>query len=145
MNAIEYGALIRRITSNVNEYVGRICSEYGITYGQFEYFILIFMNPGINQLAISRRKSVGKASVTKALKSLEHGGFISRSIDPHDRRNIRCFISENGKGIAEKLIQISPTIESNLFLGFSDNEKSLLYEYLLKLEKNSRRLPTLDT
>ena len=140
MKAIEYGALIRGITSNMNEYIREVCFEHGIKYGQFEYFIIIVMTPGINQLEISKIKNVGKASVTKTLKQLEKDQFIIRKVDQTDKRNIRCFVSGKGKKIADTLIVISSKIESNLFFNFSDKEKSKFYEYLLKLNKNSENL-----
>lgn len=143
MKAVEYGSLIRGITSNMNEYIGNCCEVYGIKSGQFEYFILIFMTPGINQLEISKIKNVGKASVTKALKQLEKKNLIARKIDPKDRRNIRCYISDEGLLISDNLMKISSEIESKLFLGFSNNDMSAFYHNLKKLEDNSKKL--LDT
>ena len=144
MKAIEYEVLIRTILSNMNEYIGNICGEYGIKYGQFEYFILILLTPGINQLEISRMKNVGKASVTKALKQLEEQGLIDRKVDSSDKRNILCFVSSKGNIIAKNLLQISSNVESKLFSGFSDDDMSIFYNYLQKLAANSENLLLLD-
>lgn len=143
MEAIEYGTLIRTLTSNLNAYVGNQCESYGIKQGQFEYFLLIAWNPGINQLDIAKRKNVGKSAVTKALKVLEGDGFIYRISHPEDKRQSQCFLTEKGQGITPKLNAISSDIGGELFAGFSGEEKDLFYNLLIRLVHNSEELPSL--
>ncbi len=140
MEAIEYGALIRSITSNLNNYIGKACQEHGIQQGQFEYFLIIAWQPGINQLEIARKKNVGKAAVTKALKILESDGFIVRTIDSNDKRNIICHLTKKGEGIMPILKNISANIQGQLFQGFQDKDMTLFYEYLCRLVVNSSQL-----
>jgi DNA-binding MarR family transcriptional regulator len=140
MTVREFGILIREITANANQYVGAQAAEYGIKYGQFEYFLLIFNEPGINQLELARKKGVGKASVTKALKKLEEQGFINRTVDAEDKRNLRCYVTEKGAAIADELIGLSAHIETDIFAGFSEEEKEQFYSYLQRLLNNTRRM-----
>lgn len=140
MEANDFGKLIRGITSNVNLYIGSEIEQYGIKQGQFEYFLLIYSSPGINQLEIGKLKNVGKASVTKALKILEEDGFIKREADEKDRRNTLCFISEKGEAIVDDLLHVKLNAEHNLFEGFSEQDKKVLFGYLLKLYKNTEKL-----
>lgn len=140
MRTIEYGSLIRGITSNINQYINQRSMEVGIAYGQFEYFMLIHTHPGIHQLAISRMKLVGKASVTKAVKALEQQGFIQREEDPTDRRNTCCFVTDAGRIIADQLIGLTSTIEQELFAGFQEQDKEQFFFYLDRLYENTKTL-----
>lgn len=140
MEASDFGKLIRGITSNVNNYISEKIEPYGIKQGQFEYFLLIFMSPGINQLELGKLKHVGKASVTKALKILEEDGFIKRVNDSNDKRNTLCYVSEKGEKIAEHLIKIREIAETEMFIGFTESERVELFNYLKKLMKNSEGL-----
>lgn len=140
MEAKDFGKMIRGITSNVNYYISSNIEKYGIKQGQFEYFLLIYSTPGINQLELGKMKNVGKASVTKALKILEEDGFIKRVTDKNDRRNILCYITEKGDMIADELIHIKTNTEKDLFDNFSQHDKELLFEYLSKLYYNSQKL-----
>ena len=142
MEGKDFGKLIRGITLNVNCFIGSNIEQYGIKQGQFEYFLLIFSIPGINQLEIGRLKNVGKASVTKALKILEEDGFIRRETDEIDRRNTLCYITPKGEAIVEDLLNVKTKAESRLFDGFSEDDKKHLFEYLVKLHKNSELLAT---
>lgn len=54
------GKLIRGITSNVNQYLEERMAPHGIGHGQFEYFILIASNEGINQNELSKLRALVK-------------------------------------------------------------------------------------
>lgn len=140
MEAKDFGKLIRGITSNVNYYIGAKIEPYGIKQGQFEYFLLIYSSPGINQLELGKMKNVGKASVTKALKILEEDGFIMRVTDENDKRNTLCYVSEEGEAIVENLIRVKSNAENDMFIDFSEKDKQQLFSYLIKLLKNSENL-----
>lgn len=134
--------MIRAITSNTNNYIGAKIEKYGIKHGQFEYFLLIYSSPGINQIELAKLKSVGKASVTKALKILEDEGFIRRVSDDLDKRNTLCYITEKGEIIADDLLQIKSEAEKVLFDRFTEDGKEALYKHLFLLHQNSEMLVT---
>ena len=140
MKAMEYGSLIRGITSRMNDYIGKISAKYGISSGQFEYFMLIYQKPGINQLELAKIKNVGKASVTKATSLLENDGFIRREPSEADRRYMLCTVTEKGQATAEKLLHIHDHIQSSLFTNFTEKDKIQLFKYLTILSKNAGSL-----
>lgn len=140
MEISDYGTLIRGITANINQFISSRLKKYGIRQGQYEYFLLIYASPGINQLDLARLKGVGKASVTKALKILESNGFITRKIDNNDKRNYMCHVSEKGNRIIESIKDIKAEAEMDLFNGFSESEKEVLYNCLFRLHGNSKKL-----
>lgn len=140
MKINDYGFLFRGITSNVNLFISSKIEKYGIRQGQFEYFLLIFSSPGINQLELARRKNVGKASVTKALKILEDDGFIRRTADDKDKRNFLCYITEKGEKIVKDLMDVRANTEADIFEGLTDEDKSAFYNYLTKIYHNSEKL-----
>lgn len=137
MEIKDYGKILRSIIANINNYISSQVEKYGIKQGQYEYFLLIYSSPGINQLELARLKNVGKASVTKALKILEEDGFIKRVTDENDRRNILCFITEKGEAIVDDLIIVKRNVEEELFKGFNEEDKDIFYEYLSLFHKNS--------
>lgn len=137
MEGKDFGKLIRTMTANINLFIGANIEQYGIKQGQFEYFLLIFSFPGINQLELARMKNVGKASVTKALKILDEGGYILREQDENDKRNYRCYVSSKGEAIADHLIQVKKNAESKIFEEFSEQDKEVLFKYLKLMCGNS--------
>lgn len=140
MEMKDFGKLIRGITSNVNYYISVEIERYGIKQGQFEYFLLIYSSPGINQLELARLKNVGKASVTKALKILEEDGFILRETDEKDKRNTLCYITKKGNKIVDNLMNVKTNAEEGLFKGFKDEDIVAFYKYLSLMHRNSETL-----
>jgi DNA-binding MarR family transcriptional regulator len=136
----DFGKIIRAITLNTNQYIGSKIEKYGIKQGQFEYFLLINACPGINQLELARLKSVGKASVTKALKILEDEGFVRREIDGNDRRNALCYVTAKGETVADDLLKIKADAERVLFRNFTEQDIESLYKGLSLLLLNSEHL-----
>jgi len=124
----------------MNYYIGSKIEKYGIKQGQYEYFLLVYSMPGINQLELSKLKNVGKASVTKALKILEKDGLIKRVTDENDRRNTLCYITEKGGTIVDDLFDVRSNVESVIFEGLDDQEKKALFGYLSQVCSNSEKL-----
>jgi DNA-binding MarR family transcriptional regulator len=140
IKANEVGHLIRGITTNVNLYIGSKIEKLGISQGQYEYFLLIYNAPGINQLELSLMKGVGKASVTKALKILEKDGFVTRVTDQHDKRNSLCYVTPKGEAIVQELLNVRTDVEKDLFDGFSLADLETFIVHLTRLHKNAQGL-----
>ncbi len=136
----DFGIYIRTINNQVNGFISSQVKQYGIRQGQMDYFLMISMKPGINQLELSNMKNVGKAAVTKALKVLEDEGLVKRVVDEEDRRNIKCYVTEKGAGIVDELNLVKEKAEKTLFEGFSDEELEAFGVYLRRLVENSGKL-----
>lgn len=134
------GRFIRGITSNVNQYLEKKMTPHGIGHGQFEYFILIAFNEGINQNDLAKFKSVGKASVTKAIKILEKKGFIERLVDEKDKRNYKLYCTVKGKSIVEGFGDYQTVVEETVFEGMSSDEIEKITKYLEHIYRNSSKL-----
>jgi DNA-binding MarR family transcriptional regulator len=85
-------------------------------------------------------KKVGKASVTKAIKKLEEDNFVRREVDQKDKRNFNCYVTEKGEKIIDELMKVKMNVEVDLFDGFSEKDKTSLYQYLSLLHNNSEKL-----
>lgn len=140
MTKRDFGPLIRTIVADVNDYIDREVTIFGIRQGQVEYFLLISQMPGINQLEISGFMQVGKTAVTKALKILEKEGYIERIPDPEDKRFLKCFMSAKGKVLTEGLTDFRERLEGQIFQGISEDEVNQLMYLLGKVKVNAESL-----
>ena len=136
----EYRMLLQSIITSTNDSITKQVKKYGLNQGQVDYLVLIAKYPNINQLDLTKKKKVGKASVTKALKLLEVNGFISREVDPYDKRNFMCTVTTKGEHIISDLIQIKRQTTEILFSDFTKEEMDVFYSQLIKLEKNANKL-----
>ena len=137
MDIIKIGYLMRTIVYNINSYLSLKLEPYGIGSGQFEYFMLIHINDGINQKRLADVKGVGKASVTKAVDILMGKGLVYRSINLDDKRNFSLHCTKKGKDIVADLLSYRNELESILFNDFSDAEKIELLDLMNKMKINT--------
>ena len=140
MDVPKTGHMIRMIISNINNSISEKVAPFGINGGQFEYFIFIFQNEGINQNQLAKIKNVGKASVTKAVKILEEKGFIFRSVDEADKRNYKLYTTEKGKKYIDDMLNQKEVMEQIIFDGFTSEEKEQLTSLLTRMLNNSEKL-----
>lgn len=139
MNAFNIGKKIRGITRNVKTFINQELKNYKISEGQFEYFIIIYENEGINQKDLASLMNVGKASVTKAIKKLLEEGLIERKVNEKDQRNYGLYISEKGKPYFEIFKHVSTEITETMLKDFSNKEIATLQNLLTKLHENSKK------
>ena len=132
------GKMIRSTENNVRNYINKELEEFNISDGQFQYFIIISDNEGINQNELANLMNVGKTSVTKAIKILLSEGIIDRQIDINDKRNYGLYISSKGKSYLSIFNKIATNINNVVFNEFDEDELKVLKKLLSKMCENSK-------
>lgn len=110
--------------------------EIHLQRGQFVFVTRVCENPGINQIDLSNRLKVDKATTTKAVQKLIDEGYVKKERDEKDKRMWRLYPTE-------KAISVYPTIidEENrniavCFNNFSESKKLQVYDLVKKMREN---------
>ena len=88
-----------------------------------------------SQKELAEHMNITPAAVTGALKKLESGGYIERTIGGDNRYN-EITITPLGKNIVSETRAMFSKIDTSLFIGFSDDEIIDLIKYLEKIQIN---------
>ncbi|MDC7222849.1 MAG: MarR family transcriptional regulator [Spirochaetales bacterium] len=131
------GLHLRAINRNMRQLLDGELKQSGISEGQLEYLVTICEKEGINQKELAESLDVGKASVTKAIKILESGGFIQRRKDEKDSRNFCLTTTPAGRALGEECIAKVSRVFGKMIQGFSEEELSLLTKLLAQLHRQS--------
>lgn len=140
MNGFQLGRLLRGSTTLIKKFINEELVNYPISEGQFEYFIMIHQNQGINQKDLGQMVHTGKAAVTKAIKKLLDEDLIYRKIDEKDQRNYGLYISDKGKDYIEVFHSIAGKINTAVLGNFTQEEMDTLYDLMKKMYENAERL-----
>lgn len=140
MNAFDIGKNIRIITRNIKKSIDKGLEDFDISEGQFEYFMIISKNNGINQRELAETMHVSKAGVTKAIKKLLSAGLIMRVKDENDLRNYSLYVTEKGKTLAKRFEGYENKIGEMMFMNISDKEIEMLYSIIARMKENSLKL-----
>ena len=80
--------------------------ELGITYTQYITLLVLWEKDGINMNEIGDRVCLDSGTLTPLLKKLESNGFIERKRPKEDERNIIVTLTDKGKELKEKAVDI---------------------------------------
>ena len=118
-------------------YMVKELEPYGIGSGQFDFLMVLYRRDGISQETLAKALKVSKATSTRAIQSLEKGGYVYRQVDEEDRRAYKVYLTEKGKEmrgvVLEKLLVFVDTLLSD----FAPDEKE---EFRQLLQKAVRKL-----
>ncbi len=89
-----YSAAIYRLTQSI---FNNKLKELEITGGQYDFFLVIAQNEGINQKELCERLYVEKSTTAKAVKQLETKGYIYKNQVEKDKRHSSLHLTEKGR------------------------------------------------
>ena len=78
----------------------------GLTYPQYLVMLVLWENDAILVKEIGARLFLDSGTLPPLLKRLESNGLVSRTRDPHDERQVRIALSEQGRALRGPASQI---------------------------------------
>lgn len=133
----------REITKKIL-YIGKLhkqrMTELVAEFGMFAcdpplfLYLSKYKNPTQKELADNLNVSAPTMSVT--LQRMEKAGFISRRPDDLDARVTRVGLTEKGENLAISAKNALKILEDELMQGFSEEEKTLFFDFLQRSAKN---------
>ncbi len=118
-------------------YFDHCFEQYGIGSGHFVYLIVLYRKDGLNQDTMSKLLHIDKANTTRALMKLESLGYITRKINPCDKRSYIVYLTERGRSIEQAVKQELQNWELLITGGMTVEERIASYDLLRKMAENA--------
>lgn len=93
-------------------------------------------NEGVTQLDLVKSTKLKPPTVSVSLKHLESEGYVSRVADENDMRSVRVYLTEKGKQLMQDNEMRLKRLDAQMMEGFSEEEKKVLYDMLLRVRDN---------
>lgn len=108
----------------------------GITpsYGDVIYLLDKKGSLSINE--ISQLSLKDKSTITNIINRLEEGGYIIREKDGRDRRRVNIRLTGKAACFKPAMLRISQKMNSRIFKGLSEDEKTQLFALMTRISKN---------
>ena len=100
----------------------------------------LYTNEGCSQNDVVINMKMDKATVAKALNSLENKGLVTRSVDQEDRRKNILHITEAGKEKTASIIMIHDQWLNSIMEVLSEVEQKQFEGYCLRLISAAEKL-----
>lgn len=119
--ALALGRSVTEMRSRTRQFIqARIKSnKLNITYEMLEVLICLWEKDGINQQEIADKIIKEKASMTYLIDNLVKRGLVKRTEDENDRRNNLIQLTEDGKGLQDKLLPWAMDMYTSAAAGLS--------------------------
>jgi DNA-binding MarR family transcriptional regulator len=78
----------------------------GITYPQYLVFMVLWEADGITVKALGDRLFLDSGTITPLVKRLEARGLLRRQRDDEDERQVRIFLTPEGRGLRAKALAV---------------------------------------
>ncbi len=130
------GRLIARIRQGIYNYVARQLKDKDLDVGQFFFLRFILKNEGATQEEIVRNLLLDKATVSKGIKRLMQLGYVSRTINPNDKREFKVYATEKAGAFAGELDAIYKEVYDKLHTNLNKEEVAQLQSLLKMIYMN---------
>jgi DNA-binding MarR family transcriptional regulator len=111
----------------------RQAKEAGTRPGRFAALMLIRMNPGISQTALSQASGRDKSTLTPLLVDLVRKGLVRRVRSPGDKRSYRLSLTAAGEHVLARLTEGARRHEQNLDRAIGARHRTMFLNTLRRI------------
>lgn len=119
---------LRVAMKKIDRNMSSLLDDFGISIPQSFILYSLLDEDGSTLKEIGNKTLIDSSSMTVLVDKLEKDNLVERRLDSQDRRAIRVFITEKGKGVAEKVSRLGVDYNSRLYdlLG-EGNQKEFIH------------------
>jgi DNA-binding MarR family transcriptional regulator len=99
-----------------------VLEPLGLTHPQYLVMLALWEQSPRTVAAIGRELQLEPATLSPLLKRLEASGFVRRERDPKDERMLRVTLTDKGRRLRQKALDVPPQIIERLGLELSELE-----------------------
>ena len=78
----------------------------GLTYPQYLVFLILWEADGLTVKSLGDRLFLDSGTITPLVKRLEAKGLVRRQRDHEDERQVRIYLTDEGRGLREKALAV---------------------------------------
>ena len=104
-----------------------------LTYPQYLVFLVLWETEGITVKALGDKLFLDSGTITPLVKRLEARGLVRRERDKQDERQVRIYLTEEGRALREKALTVPLAVGKAL--GGDGEAAGMLRESLHRLRE----------
>ncbi len=112
--ASQIADLTFRLLANCREKEERLAAQFGISVSDFRTLRMFRSQPRLNVKTLIGLTGLSGSRLTRIIDDLEEKKFVTRSVDPNDRRSMVAVLTTKGiafvRDLEERYVQIHETI-----------------------------------
>jgi len=115
--------LSRRVSSGFSSHYR---DTYGISVAEWRVMAHLSQQEAVSVREIHRRVGMDKPKVSRAASRLEAAGYLTKVVNPHDRRLVELSLTAQGKDLIATLAPIAADYQAKLMLALGDGAEDFV-------------------
>ena len=132
-NAERLANLTFSLLANCQEKEVRLAETHSLTQAEFRCLRLFGSDETINNKAIAERMNLSPSRLTRIIDGLVQKEYISREIDPNDRRNMKVSLSRKGQLLVQQLNKAYIEIHKEILANIEEDQHPPLIRAMTEL------------
>lgn len=132
-----FGALFGYCDHQVHKLMGKLLKRYDVSPMQCRTLMYLHGTDGqVNQKTLERHLMVKPSTVNGIVDRLEEKGMVRRSVSERDGRCRLLSLTEEGRRFHDDFQDVLRQVNDRLERGFSQEEKAVFTDFLLRAARN---------
>jgi MarR family transcriptional regulator, transcriptional regulator for hemolysin len=128
-------------TRAVRRVYDRFLGELGLNLTEASILAHLNGDDGLTQTELARRIGSSRARVGVHIDGLQEKGAVERRSDPADRRVWMVHLTDAGRSLHERSVQVDRHVRRHLRAGTTAEERELLDRLLASIQRNAENIP----
>lgn len=124
---------VGRACQIMNQVLAREIAGLDIKPPHLDILVNLYRFEGISQQELARKLLVGRSNMSMLLPQMEKRGLINRKGDESDRRVLRLYLTDKGRALCEKAMEIQTRLIDQTMSHSSLDECETVAETMEKL------------
>jgi len=112
---------------------------HSVPFGHWSFLRILWASDGLTQKELSARAGVMEPTTFTAMKAMEALGYITRKQLPTNKKNMYVYLTNEGRGLKEKLVPMAEDANHVSVRGVSPQEVKTARKVLLAMIENLAR------
>ena len=123
------------LSARMAKAVGRIYAErFGVSAAEWRALAALGHSGSMTFSELQERAAMDKVRVSRTITTLMQKDYISREVDPFDRRRITLALTEAGRTVYSAIVPHILSVERDMLASLTSDERSTLGQLISKLE-----------
>ena len=128
---------LQRATHQTLHLLGTALAELRLTAAEINVLANLGNGGTLNVRQLSERTGSRASTLTGILDRLENRGYLTRELDPGDRRSFRLPLTEAGQAIAGRVLAVIADLERTALAGLSADQIAGYHAVISALQEAS--------
>lgn len=122
--------LVKRLETAIRSNLDEMTSELGLNTPQYAALSTLLQRPGVTTAQLARMSFTSAQAAHQMIAALESKGLIRREASPHHRKQLRIFLTEQGRECLRRCDEKADLLEQAMFVDLSIDEQAVLARLL---------------